>query len=90
MRKFNPGDLVFINARLVPKYQKDWRARRRLAIDQMVEDDQPVVMAITIGINDVGDKHRWYWWVMTVELDIVSVKEKQLLPVDSVKLNEPR
>lgn len=28
MRKYESGDIVFINARLVPRYQSDWRLRR--------------------------------------------------------------
>lgn len=89
MRKYENGDLVFIKANLAPRYQRDWRALRRLAIDQMVEDHQPLVMAIVIGTDDVGDKRRWHWWILTSDLDVVRVKEKQLLPVDVVNVNEP-
>lgn len=81
MRKHKSGDLVVVNAGLMPRYQHDWRAQRRLAIDQMVEDHAAMVTAIAVCVDDVGDKQRWHWWILTNDLDVVRVKEKHLIPV---------
>jgi hypothetical protein len=81
MRKYESGDIVFINAELVPRYRSDWRLLRHMAIEQLVEDDEALVMAVAIGTHDVMDvKQRWHWRVLTSDLDVVVVREKHMRP----------
>ena len=78
-----------MRACLAPRYEHDWRLLRKLALDQLTDDHLAMVLAIVLYPDDVGEKQRWHWWVLTCDLDVVQVKEKLLLPPESVKLNEP-
>lgn len=75
MRRICPGNLVVLRARLVPRYLKSWYRGMDIA--------DPMVMAVALSEAPGGTRDRWRWYVFTHDLDIVDVKEKDLIPAEA-------